>query len=144
MEEQQSGLESRDCGRSEESTEGLLRKLDSLDVELENQRRTVERLQETGASLQHLEHPNSHQVSQLLPGVLDHYKALLRLSASRRVTLEDQLRLYVFEREAKDLHSWLTSKKTVTESEDCGQDLEDVEVNKNYTRWGLFEIFIFL
>ncbi|XP_076022140.1 spectrin beta chain, non-erythrocytic 5 [Genypterus blacodes] len=127
MEEQRSGLESRDSGMSEESTEGLLRKLDSLDVELENQRRTVERLQETGASLQHLQHPNS-QVNQLLTDVLVHYKALLRLSASRRVTLEDQLRLYTFEREAKELHSWLTLKKTVIESEDSGQDLEDVEV----------------
>lgn len=58
MEEQRAGLESQDCGRSEEVTEALLRKLDSMDVELENQRRTVEKLQESGASLQHLGHPN--------------------------------------------------------------------------------------
>ncbi|KAF7648029.1 hypothetical protein LDENG_00163000 [Lucifuga dentata] len=123
LEEQRSGVESRDCGRSEESTEGLLRRLDALDVDLENQRRTVERLQETGASLQHLEHPNSHLVD-----VLERYETLLRLAASRRGALEDQLRLYVFERETKELQAWLTSKKTVAESEDCGQDLEDVEV----------------
>ncbi|XP_078145742.1 spectrin beta chain, non-erythrocytic 5 [Centroberyx gerrardi] len=128
LEEQRAGLESRDCGRNEEATEGLLRRLDSLDVELENQRRTVERLQETGASLQHLGHPNSHLVSQSLPDVLERYETLLRLSASRRAALDDQLSLYVFEREAKELQTWLTSKKTVAESEDCGQDLEDVEV----------------
>lgn len=58
LEEQQAGLESQDCGRSEEATEALLRRLDSVDVELENQRRKVERLQESGASLQHLGHPN--------------------------------------------------------------------------------------
>lgn len=58
MEEQRAGLESQDCGRSEEATEALLRKLDSVEVELENQRRTVEKLQESGASLQHLGHPN--------------------------------------------------------------------------------------
>lgn len=52
----------------------------------------------------------------------------MRLSLDRRVTLEDQLRLYVFEREAKELLTWLTSKKTAVESKDCGQDLEDVEV----------------
>lgn len=57
-EEQRAGLESRDCGRSEEATEALLRRLDSVDVELENQRKTVERLREGGASLQHLGHPN--------------------------------------------------------------------------------------
>ncbi|CAK6979040.1 spectrin beta chain%2C non-erythrocytic 5 [Scomber scombrus] len=128
LEEQRVGLESRDCGRNEEATDALLRRLDSLDVELENQRRTVEKLQESGASLQHLRHPNSHLVSQSLPDVLDHFENLLRLSASRRAALEDQLRLYVFEREAKELQTWLTSKKTVADSEDSGQDLEDVEV----------------
>ncbi|XP_023280049.1 spectrin beta chain, non-erythrocytic 2-like [Seriola lalandi dorsalis] len=128
LEEQRVGLESRDCGRSEEATEALLRRLDSVDVELENQRRTVERLQESGASLQHLGHPNSHLVSDSLPAVLQRFETLLRLSAARHVVLEDQLRLYVFEREAKELQTWLTSKKTVAESEDCGQDLEDVEV----------------
>lgn len=58
MEEQRAGLESLDCGRSEEATEALLRRLDGVDVELENKRRTVERLQESGASLLHLKHPN--------------------------------------------------------------------------------------
>lgn len=128
LEEQQTGLESRDGGRSEEVTEALLRKLDSVDVELENQRRMLERLQESGASLQHLRHPNSQRVSQSLSSVLEHFESVRRLSNSRRATLEDQLRLYVFEREAKELQTWLTSKKAVAESEDCGQDLEDVEV----------------
>ncbi|XP_030248101.1 spectrin beta chain, non-erythrocytic 5 [Sparus aurata] len=127
-EEQRAGLESRDCGRSEEATEALLRRLDSVDVELENQRKTVERLREGGASLQHLGHPNSHLVTETLPDVLQHFDALLRLSSARRTALEDQLRLYVFEREAKELQTWLTSKKAVAESKDCGQDLEDVEV----------------
>ncbi|XP_029317025.1 LOW QUALITY PROTEIN: spectrin beta chain, non-erythrocytic 5 [Cottoperca gobio] len=127
-EEQRAGLESQDCGRSEEATEALLRRLDSVDVELENQRRTVERLQESGASLQHLGHPNSHLVSESLQGVLELFETLVRLSSTRRAALEDQLRLYVFEREAKELQTWLTSKKAVAESKDCGQDLEAVEV----------------
>uniref|UniRef100_A0A3Q1IZP4 Calponin-homology (CH) domain-containing protein n=1 Tax=Anabas testudineus TaxID=64144 RepID=A0A3Q1IZP4_ANATE len=128
LEEQQTGLESQDCGRSEEATEALLRKLDSVDVELDNHRRTVDKLQASGVLLQHLEHPNSHLVSEALPAVLKHFETLLRLSASRRAALEDQLRLYVFEREATELQTWLTSKKAMAESQDCGQDLEDVEV----------------
>lgn len=35
----------------------------------------------------------------------------------------------MFEREAKELQTWLTYKETVAESKDCGQDLEDVEVS---------------
>ena len=71
----------------------------------------------------------SRLVADSLPAVLERFETILRLSASRRVALEDQLRLYVFEREAKELETWLTSKKTGAESEDCGQDLEDVEVS---------------
>lgn len=74
----------------------------------------------------------SHLVSESLPAVLEHFETLLRLSASRRAALEDQLRLYVFEREAKELQTWLSSRKTVAESEDCGQDLEDVEVRMRF------------
>ncbi|XP_056867453.1 spectrin beta chain, non-erythrocytic 5 isoform X2 [Takifugu flavidus] len=128
MEEQKAGLESEDCGRSEEAAEALLRKLDGVDVELENQRRIVAKLQEDGAPLQHLRHPISYLITEALPLVLQRFQGLVRLSLDRRVTLEDQLHLYVFEREAKDLQTWLTSKKTAAESQDCGQDLEDVEV----------------
>lgn len=75
----------------------------------------------------------SHLVRESLPGVLERFETLLRLSAARRAALEDQLRLYVYEREAKELQTWLTSKKTVAESKDCGQDLEDVEVSHTST-----------
>lgn len=71
----------------------------------------------------------SHLVSESLPAVVECFEMLLRLSASRRAALEDQLRLYVYEREAKELQTWLTSKRTMVESTDCGQDLENVEVS---------------
>ncbi|KAM6973270.1 spectrin beta chain, non-erythrocytic 5 [Aplochiton taeniatus] len=128
MEEQKPGLESRDFGKSEENTEALLRKLDAVDLDLESHRGKVESLQETGAKLQFCGHPNSHLVSKSLPDVLDQYESLLCLSASRRASLQEQLSLYVFEREARELHTWLNSRKTLAESEDFGQDLEDVEV----------------
>lgn len=57
LDEQRAGLASRDCGQSEDATETLLKKLDRVVMELEQQRKTVERLQESGASLQHLGHP---------------------------------------------------------------------------------------
>jgi len=60
-EEQRAVLQPQDCGRSEEVTEALLRRLEAVDVELENQRRSVERLQERGAELQHLGHPHRYR-----------------------------------------------------------------------------------
>lgn len=57
LQQQRAGLESHDPGRSEEVSESLLRKLDTVDMELENQRRALMRLQESGESLQNLRHP---------------------------------------------------------------------------------------
>lgn len=56
------------------------------------------------------------------------YETLLQLSSDYRAALEDQYNLYVFERETRDLKSWLTSQKTLADSDDFGQDLDDVEV----------------
>ncbi|KAM9777958.1 spectrin beta chain, non-erythrocytic 5 [Neosynchiropus ocellatus] len=128
LDEQRPLVESRDSGRSQEALESLLRKLDALDVELENQRRTLVRLEETGASLQNLRHPSSHLVAESLPGVTKHLESLRRLSGARRADLEDKLRLFEFDRQAKELQSWLITKMNAVQSEDCGQDLEDVEI----------------
>lgn len=58
-------LESKDFGKSEEATEVLLRKLDSVDLDMENQRLKVESLQETGAKLEHCGHPNRYSIQTL-------------------------------------------------------------------------------
>ncbi|XP_067099877.1 spectrin beta chain, non-erythrocytic 5 [Osmerus mordax] len=128
MDEQKPVLESRDYGKSEEATEINLKKLDSVDLDLDHQRETVDALQEIGAKLEHCGHPMSHLVSKSLPDMMNQYDSVLRLSASRRSALEDQLSLYVFEREAGELQTWLSSRQSVAQSEDYGQDLEDVEV----------------
>ena len=62
--------------------------------------------------------------------MMNQYESVLRLSASRRSALEDQLSLYVFEREAGELQTWLSSHQSVAQSEEYGQDLEDVEVGR--------------
>lgn len=92
----------------------------------------------------HLLHYVSHLVSKSLPDLLDNYEFLLRCSASLRAALEDQLNLYVFERENRELQNWLFSLKTLAESEDFGQDLEDVEGMYDagwMTQSGLFPCF---
>ena len=75
--------------------------------------------------------PPSPLVSESLSQVQEHYEVLVRRSALRRGMLEQQLSLHVFEREAKELQTWLTSKKALAESQDCGHDLEAVEVNSH-------------
>ncbi|XP_066550797.1 spectrin beta chain, non-erythrocytic 5 [Amia ocellicauda] len=128
MEERLPTLESSDLGRSEESTQALLRKLDTVDLDLESQHLKVESLQETGARLGRSGHPNSHLVTENLQPAVQQYQSLLQLSADQRASLEEQCRLYVFEREARDFSNWISMQKNLAESEEYGQDLEDVEV----------------
>ncbi|XP_034163832.2 spectrin beta chain, non-erythrocytic 5 [Pangasianodon hypophthalmus] len=127
MEELKPVLESRDYGKSEEATEALLRKLDAVDLELVSHHEKVKSLQETGAEMEKCGHPNSHLVSKSVTNMEKQYETLLQLSADYRAALEDQYNLYVFERETRELKSWLISNKTLAESDDFGQDLEDVE-----------------
>lgn len=54
-------LESRDYGKSEESTEALLRKLDAVDLELVNHHDKVKSLQENGAEMEKCGHPNRYR-----------------------------------------------------------------------------------
>ncbi len=58
MEEQRPVLESKDYGKSEEATEVFLRKLDTVDLELESQRGKVEALLKNGTDLEKYQHPS--------------------------------------------------------------------------------------
>ncbi|XP_072545910.1 spectrin beta chain, non-erythrocytic 5 [Salminus brasiliensis] len=127
MEELIPVLESRDYGKSEETTGTLLRKLDTVDLELENHSGKVESLQKIGTELEKSGHPNSHLVGDSVSDMGKRFAFLLQLSSERRAALEDLYSLYVFERETRDLQGWILSRKTLAESDDCGQDLEDVE-----------------
>lgn len=82
-----------------------------------------------------LSHYVSHLVSKSLPDLLDDYEFLLRRSASWRAALEDRLNFYVFETENKELQNWIFSLKTLAESKDFVQDLEDVEVCLMQSGW---------
>ncbi|KAL2098982.1 hypothetical protein ACEWY4_005462 [Coilia grayii] len=128
LEDQRPALESRDFGKSEEATEVLLKKLDTVDLELENNQTKLTSLQKTGDQLEQSGHPNSHLVSKSLEEAVDQFQSLRWLSAERRTGLQDQLHLYVFEREARELQEWLHTQIALAQSQDYGQDLEDVEV----------------
>ncbi|XP_076156260.1 spectrin beta chain, non-erythrocytic 5 [Alosa pseudoharengus] len=128
MEEQKPALESRDFGKSEEATEALLKKQDAVDLEFENHQGKLTSLQKRGDQLKTSGHPNSPLVSKGLADVVEQFKALRQLSATRRTALQDQLHLYVFEREAQELQAWFHTRIAQAQLQDFGQDLEDVEV----------------
>ncbi|XP_075281439.1 spectrin beta chain, non-erythrocytic 5 isoform X3 [Opisthocomus hoazin] len=121
-------LETSDCGKNEESTQALLRKLEATKLDMDGFRPRIEKVQETGASLINKDSPESPAILSKLQGILADYQSLLQKAETQRKHLQEQFRLYQFEREFQLVDAWLSSKHSVAESDDYGQDLDDVEV----------------
>ncbi|NXX84962.1 SPTN5 protein, partial [Urocolius indicus] len=121
-------LETSDYGKNEESTQALLRKLEATKLDMDGFRPRIEKVQETGASLINKGSPESQAILSKLQGILADYQSLLHKAETQRKHLQEQFQLYQFEREFQLVDAWLSSKQSVAESDDYGQDLEDVEV----------------
>uniref|UniRef100_U3JTX5 Calponin-homology (CH) domain-containing protein n=1 Tax=Ficedula albicollis TaxID=59894 RepID=U3JTX5_FICAL len=121
-------LETSDYGKNEESTQVLLRKLEATKLDMDSFRLRIEKVQATGASLISKDSPESSVILSKLQGILADYQSLLQKSDTQRKRLQEQFQLYQFEREFQLVDAWLSSKLSVAESDDYGQDLDDVEV----------------
>ncbi|NXO10573.1 SPTN5 protein, partial [Oriolus oriolus] len=121
-------LETSDYGKNEESTQVLLRKLEATKLDMDSFRSRIEKVQETGASLINKDSPESSVILSKLQGILADYQSLLQKSDTQRKRLQEQFQFYQFEREFQLVEAWLSSKLSVAESDDYGQDLDDVEV----------------
>ncbi|XP_071665312.1 spectrin beta chain, non-erythrocytic 5 [Patagioenas fasciata] len=121
-------LETPDYGKNEESTQALLRKLEATKLDMDGFRPRIEKVQETGASLINKGSPESPAILSKLRGILADYQSLLQKAETQRKHLQEQFQLYQFEREFQLVDAWLSSKQSVAESDDYGQDLDDVEV----------------
>ncbi|NWJ06160.1 SPTN5 protein, partial [Crypturellus undulatus] len=121
-------LGTSDYGKNEESTQALLRKLEATKLDMEGFRPRIEKVQETGTSLINRDNPESPAILAKLQGILADYQSLLQKAETQRKCLQEQFQLYQFEREFQLVEAWLSSKQSVAESDDYGQDLDDVEV----------------
>ncbi|XP_074853761.1 spectrin beta chain, non-erythrocytic 5 [Carettochelys insculpta] len=121
-------LETSDSGKNEESTQVLLRKLEAMKLDVEGFKPRIEKLQETGTKLINSDNPESSAMLLKLQAVLENYKSLLQKAETQRRHLQEQYQSYQFEREIQTVEAWLSSKQAVAESDDYGQDLENVEL----------------
>ncbi|KAM3918253.1 spectrin beta chain, non-erythrocytic 5 [Leptodactylus fuscus] len=122
-------IKSSDSGKNEESTQALLRKLDTTIRDLEGFLPKINKLKDTGRSLESdNENPESSIVIPKLQLVLGEYQSLLEKAELRRGQLQEQYQLFQYLKEADTIQAWLLSKKTTAESDDLGQDLEDIKV----------------
>ncbi|XP_054256450.1 spectrin beta chain, non-erythrocytic 5 [Indicator indicator] len=121
-------LETSDYGKNEESTQALLRKLEATKLDMDGFRPRIEKAQETGSSLINKDSPESSTILSKLQRILADYQTLLQKAETQRKSLQEQFQLHQFEREFQLVDAWFSSKQSVAESDDYGQDLDDVEV----------------
>ncbi|XP_071600765.1 spectrin beta chain, non-erythrocytic 5 [Heliangelus exortis] len=121
-------LDTSDYGKNEESTQALLRKLEVTKLDMDGFRPRIKKVQEAGASFINKASPESPAILSKLQGILADYQSLLQKAETQRKCLQEQFQLYQFEREFQLVDAWLSSKQSVAESDNYGQDLDDVEV----------------
>nr|XP_016847800.1 PREDICTED: spectrin beta chain, non-erythrocytic 5 [Anolis carolinensis] len=121
-------LEIPDYGRNEESTQALIRKVEAVKLDLEGFKPRIEKLKVTGCYLSSSYNPESSTALAKLQAVQEEYASLQQKAETQRKGLEEQSQLHQFERDVQLVDSWLLSKQSVAESDNYGQDLEDVEV----------------
>lgn len=121
-------LDSEDLGQDAEATQALLRRLEATTRDLEGFSSRIEQLQQTVALLESGQSPGSPRVLAQLQAVRETHAQLLQRAEGRGQALREQLHLYQLEQEALLLDAWLTTKLTVAESQDYGQDLEGIKV----------------
>ncbi|KAK9409730.1 spectrin beta chain non-erythrocytic 5-like [Crotalus adamanteus] len=121
-------LETPDYGRNEESTQALLRKMEATKLDLEGFKSRIEKLKETGDYFLNSNNPDSSTILPKLQTVLEQYLCLQDRAERQIKALQEQSQLHHFEREIQLVDAWLLSKQTMAESDNYGQDLENVEV----------------
>ncbi|XP_077178896.1 spectrin beta chain, non-erythrocytic 5 isoform X2 [Paroedura picta] len=121
-------LDLPDYGQDEESTRALLRKVDAVKLDLEGFESRIEKLKETGNCLLTCDNPDSSTILPKLQAILEEYNCLLTEVETQIKVLQEQFQLHQFEREVQLVEVWLLSKRSMAESDNYGQDLEDVEI----------------
>ncbi|XP_042315999.1 spectrin beta chain, non-erythrocytic 5 [Sceloporus undulatus] len=127
MAERGFALEIPDYGKDEELTQALIRKVETCKLDLGGFKPRIEKLGETGSYLSTSDNPESSSVLAKLQTILEDYTSLQQKAETQRKGLEEQSQLHQFEREVHLVNTWLLSKQNVAESDNYGQDLEDVE-----------------
>ncbi|XP_012865444.1 PREDICTED: spectrin beta chain, non-erythrocytic 5 [Dipodomys ordii] len=126
--EKSRALDSEDMGRHAEATQALLRQLEAIKRDLEGFSQHVEQLRQTAALLESRQNPDSPRVQAQLQAVTGAHERLLRRVEGRGRGLREQLQRHRLQRETLLLDAWLTTMLAAAESQDCGQDLDGVQV----------------
>ncbi|XP_074091259.1 spectrin beta chain, non-erythrocytic 5 isoform X1 [Macrotis lagotis] len=121
-------LDNEEPGQNEETIGAMLRRLEATRKDLEGFHSRLDKLQETGTCLEGRLKPESLKALTYLQSLRETHRGLLQKAKSQEQHLQEQQYLCQLEQEAQLLDTWLSGKQATAESQDYGQDLEDVKV----------------
>jgi len=128
MNERRPRLTSTDFGKDEDSVQALLKKLDALELDIENFHNHIGELAALSQGLVARGHFDSENIQQQQISTEAKFRELQDLAAVRRHKLIDAKKLFEFFRETDDVTTWLKERETIAGSDDYGTDIEHVQI----------------
>lgn len=106
----------------------MLKKLDALDLDIDNFNNNIGELAALCSGLLDRGHFDSGNIQAQQTEVERKYRELQDLVMSRRKKLTENKNLFEYLREVEDVCGWIKEQEVIAASEDYGTDLEHVQV----------------
>ncbi|XP_064623906.1 spectrin beta chain, non-erythrocytic 2-like isoform X3 [Lineus longissimus] len=128
MNEKKPFLTSPDLGRDEDSVQALLKKLEAIDLDIDNFRNTIGELAALSRGLVERKHFDRENIKTQQESIEEKYQNLQELARRRREKLVDNRKLFDYYRDADEVVSWLKERQIIAASDDYGVDIEHVQI----------------
>ncbi len=127
MDEVEQQLQSEDHGRDLTTVQHLLKKHQTLEVDIHAHADAVQSVKEAAISFHEAEHFQAVEINERSQVIIKRYQSLHEPVQIRRDNLEDALLLYQFLRDVEDELSWIREKHPVAASTELGTSLSSVQ-----------------
>ncbi|XP_076313686.1 LOW QUALITY PROTEIN: spectrin beta chain, non-erythrocytic 5-like [Tachypleus tridentatus] len=127
MDEVETQLQSEDHGRDLTTVQNLLKKHQTLEVEINNHADNIEQVKEQTESFTSNNHFMKDEINQKAQAVVNRYNGLHEPVQIRRENLEESLLLQQFKRDMEEELMWISEKEALASSTDLGTSLTSVQ-----------------
>jgi len=115
-------------GKDEEHVQKLLKKHQILEKEINDYEETINKLGDEAKKMIDEEHIESESIQTTQSKIEDLYSQLKDLASEKQSKLDENLKLFHFNREVEDLKSWISDREVIASSEEIGQDFDNVQM----------------
>ncbi|KAH8851040.1 Spectrin alpha chain [Schistosoma japonicum] len=126
--EKQHLLSSEDYGDTLAAVQGLLKKHDTFDTDLNIHNEKCKELCLTGSELVQSENHNRLSIQQRCEGLIEKLNTLNRAAQRRKTNLTDNSAFLQFMWRTDVVESWIADRETQVRSDDYGRDLSSVQI----------------